>query len=111
VFVAFLYILDLIKAQKMEHIKVRTYVTQMHWGDENCTFQNCCYWFAEGRIFMSIWYMIHSMLHASVLLCEAHPKICFVSHFSGLVISISDSGWQDCWFEFVWVQLFKYCTD
>jgi len=105
--VVYLYILDLIKAQKMEHIKIHTYVTQMQWGDKNRVFQKCCYWFAEGEIFMSIFYISHSMLYASVSLCEAYPKICFVSHFSGLVVSVSASGWQDCWFEFVWVWSFK----
>jgi hypothetical protein len=70
-------------------------------------FQKCCYWFAEGEIFMSICYIIHSMLYTSVLLCEAHCKICFVSHFSGLVVSVSASGWQDFWFKFVWVWSFK----
>ena len=85
----------------MEHIKIHTYVTQMHWGDENRTFQNCCYWFDEGEIFMSICYIIHLMLYAVVLLCEAHPKLCFVHHFFGLVVSVSASGLQDFWFEFV----------
>jgi hypothetical protein len=59
---------------------------------------------------MSSCYIIHSMLYASVLLCEAHPNIRIVSQLSGLVVSVSASGWQDCWFEFVWVRLFKYCT-
>jgi hypothetical protein len=50
---------------------------------------------------MSICYIIHLMLYAVVLLCEAHPKLCFVHHFFGLVVSVSASGLQDFWFEFV----------
>jgi hypothetical protein len=83
----------------------------MHWGDKNWMFQKCCYWFTEGDIFVSSCYIIHSMLYASVLLCEAHHKICFVSQLSGLVVIVSASGWQDCRLEFVWVRSFKYCTD
>jgi hypothetical protein len=106
----YLYILDLINAWQMEHIKIHTYVTQIQWSDENWMLQKCCYWFAERLSFMSISYIIHLMLYVSMLLCEAHPMICFVSHFSGLVVSVSASGWRDCWFEFMWVQSLKYST-